>query len=93
MIDPSWLQFSFPTGTSTTSCAASSTCGTRASTPDDRVTEAIDVVVANRDADGRWPLQNVHAGAADLEMDPGEGEPSRWNTLRASRVLSWAGRR
>jgi hypothetical protein len=24
-------------------------------------------------------------------MDDGEGQPSRWNTLRALRVLNWAG--
>ena len=41
------------------------------------------------DRDGRWPLQNVHEGETHLEMDDGEGQPSRWNTLRAMRVLNW----
>jgi len=53
--------------------------------------EAIGVVESNRDPDGRWPLQNVHAGEAHLQMDDGEGKPSRWNTLRAMRVLDWFG--
>jgi hypothetical protein len=26
-----------------------------------------------------------------VEIDDGEGRPSRWNTLRALRVLQWAG--
>ena len=42
-------------------------------------------------ADGRWPLQRVHQGEAHLDLDEGEGKPSRWNTLRALRVLDWAG--
>ena len=31
-------------------------------------------------------------GEAHFEMEDGEGQPSRWNTLRAMRVLDWAGR-
>jgi hypothetical protein len=42
-----------------------------------------------RDADGRWPLENPHPGEVHLDMDEGEGRPSRWNTLRATRVLRW----
>jgi hypothetical protein len=58
-------------------------------TPDDRVAEAIDLVVSKRDADGRWPLETQHPGKMPLETDAGEGRPSRWNTLRALRVLDW----
>ena len=61
-------------------------------TADERITEAIGIVEGNRDADRRWPLQNVHPGEAHFEMDDGEGLPSRWNTLRALRVLAWSGR-
>jgi len=64
------------------------------------VAEAIDLVRSKRDAEGRWPLENPHesemvnARTRDLEfgMDEREGRPSRWNTLRALRVLRWAGR-
>jgi len=58
--------------------------------PDDRVAEAISLVEWKRDADGRWPLENVHEGKVHFEMDAGEGKPSRWNTLRALRILRWA---
>ena len=69
-------------------------------TPDPRVAEAIDLVRSKPDAEGRWPLENPHesemvnARIRDLEfdMDEREGRPSRWNTLRALRVLRWAGR-
>jgi hypothetical protein len=52
--------------------------------------EAIEVVERNRDAGGRWPLQKRHEGDMHFEMDDGEGQPSRWITLVALRVLDWA---
>jgi hypothetical protein len=55
-------------------------------------TEAIGVVEDDRDPDGRWPLQNIHAGEAHFQMEDGEGK-SRWNTLRAMRVLDWFAQR
>jgi hypothetical protein len=57
--------------------------------PDERVAEAVDLVVARRGADGRWPLDVRHAGEMPVETDDGVGRPSRWNTLRALRVLKW----
>jgi hypothetical protein len=57
--------------------------------PDARVAEAIELVASKRDADGRWPLETRHAGRMPIDMDEGEGRPSRWNTLRALRVLRW----
>ncbi len=57
--------------------------------PDDRVAEAIDLVASKRDGDGRWPLEIRHPGVMPVEIDEGEGRPSRWNTLRALRVLDW----
>ena len=58
--------------------------------PDERVAEAIALVASKRDAAGRWPLEVVHRGEMPISMDDGEGQPSRWNTLRALRVLKWA---
>jgi hypothetical protein len=60
--------------------------------PDERVAEAIELVAAKRDGDGRWRLETQYPGTMLVEMDEGEGKASRWNTLRASRVLRWAGR-
>ena len=57
--------------------------------PDERVAEAIDLVASKRDGDGRWPLETRYPGMMPVEMDEGEGRPSRWNTLRALRVLDW----
>ena len=45
-----------------------------------------------RGRDGRWVLEQVHPGAMPVDLGEAEGEPSRWVTLRALRVLRWAGR-
>jgi hypothetical protein len=57
--------------------------------PDGRAAEAIAIVESRRDRTGRWPLDIRHAGRMLVEIDDGEGEASRWNTLRAMRVLRW----
>ncbi len=55
---------------------------------DQRLTEAIDIVRWNRRDDGRWPLHNRYKGKTFFELER-LGAPSRWNTLRAMRVLKW----
>jgi hypothetical protein len=61
--------------------------------PDNRVTEAIDLVASKCDSDGRWLLEVRYPGRMPVEIDEGESRPSRWNTLRALRVLEWYSRR
>src|SRR5215475_12292900 len=58
-------------------------------TPDERVAEAIELVASKCDGNGRWPLETRYPGVMPAETDEGEGRPSRWNTLRALRVLRW----
>jgi hypothetical protein len=55
--------------------------------PDNRVAEAIELVESKRDGDGRWPLENQHPGTMAVDVEEDEGQPSRWNTPRALRVL------
>jgi hypothetical protein len=55
---------------------------------DDRLTEAIEIVRTRQRDDGRWPLENCYKGKAYFELER-LGAPSRWNTLRALRVLRW----
>ncbi len=88
VIDASWLQFSFPTWYHYDVLRGLDYLRDADVELDDRVAEAIEVVEGHRGPDGRWPLENVHAGETYLEMDDGEGKPSRWNTLRAMRVLA-----
>jgi hypothetical protein len=89
VIDPSWLEFSFPTWYFYDVLRGLEYLRDADVQPDERIAEAIGVVEGNRDPDGRWPLQNVHEGESHFQMDDGEGRPSRWNTLRALRVLDW----
>jgi hypothetical protein len=55
---------------------------------DPRLAEAIEIVERTRQNDGRWTLQNAYRGKTYFEMER-LGAPSRWNTLRALRVLKW----
>ena len=89
VIKPSWLQFSFPTWYHYDVLRGLEYLRDAGVKPDERVAEAIGVVEANRDPDGRWRLQNVHEGDTHFEMEAGEGQPSRWNMVRALRVLDW----
>jgi hypothetical protein len=57
--------------------------------PDPRMEEAVEVVRSSRRPDGRWPLDRVHPGRVHFDVESGVGTPSRWNTLRALRVLDW----
>jgi hypothetical protein len=59
--------------------------------PDERVGEAVHVVESRRQADGRWLLDDAHDEALAFPFRESVGEPSRWNTLRALRVLRWYG--
>jgi hypothetical protein len=92
VIDPSWLRFSFPTWYFYDVLRGLDYLRGAEVEPDGRIAEAIGVVESHREPDGRWPLQKVHEGETYFLMDDGEGKPSRWNTLRALRVLDWAER-
>jgi hypothetical protein len=56
---------------------------------DPRLSEAVDHLRSRRLADGTWPVDWKLPGRVWFEVDEGAGEPSRWVTLRAMRVLSW----
>jgi hypothetical protein len=55
---------------------------------DPRLEDAMELLNHRRTTDGRWLLQNRHPGRTFFELEQ-VGEPSRWNTLRALRVLRW----
>ena len=93
VIDPAWSHFSFPTGYHYDVLRGLDYLRNADVAPDDpRLAEAVDLVASRSDADGRWTLENVHPDQLDAEPGTDEGEPSRWITLRALRVLRWAGR-
>lgn len=67
--------------------------------PDERMAEAVDWLASRCDVEGRWrldvrypgklPVETDDGDKLPVETDDGEGLPSRWNTLRALRVLNW----
>jgi hypothetical protein len=54
---------------------------------DPRMDEALQLVRERRGEDGKWALENSHDEEWVLDMGEGEGQPSRWVTLQALRVL------
>lgn len=88
-IDESWLKFAYPPFWHYDVLRGLDYLREAAVEPDERCEEAIQLVRSRRDADGRWPLEAPHPGRLHFELDDGEGRPSRWNTLRALRVLRW----
>jgi hypothetical protein len=98
IIDPAWTQFSYPTGYHYDVLRGLEHLREASVKSDDRMAEAVTLVQSKGDANGIWRLENEHeselvsARIRDLgfDMREREGEPSRWNTLRAMRVLRWA---
>ncbi|HET9765928.1 MAG TPA: hypothetical protein VFS60_03715 [Thermoanaerobaculia bacterium] len=87
IVDDAWTRFAFPTWWHYDVLRGLEYLRRAGVAPDERMTEAIDLVASKRDGDGRWPLEVRHPGRMPIETDEGEGRPSRWNTLRALRVL------
>ena len=57
---------------------------------DTRMDDALQLLVRKRTSDRKWLLQAKHPGQTHLEIEI-PGKPSRWNTLRALRVLKHFG--
>ena len=89
VVDPAWLQFSFPTRWHYDVLRALEYFRAAGDAPDPRMDEAIALLRGKQQADGAWLLENTHPGAVHFALEDGDGQPSRWNTLRAQRVLSW----
>ena len=87
--DAAWTRFAFPTWWHYDVLRGLEYLRRAGVAPDERVAEAIELVASKRDSDGRWPLETQYPGTMLVETDEGEGRPSRWNTLRALRVLDW----
>ena len=90
LAQPRWLYLEFPTGWHYHPLRALDHLRSAGAAPDERMAEAIGIVESKRDADGRWQLE--HAFHEELVVDLGEavGQPSRWITLQAMRVLRWS---
>jgi hypothetical protein len=90
VINRDWTQFSFPPGYHYDVLRGLDYLRSAGVEPDDRIAEAIELVQKTRRSHGRW-LSHPHADVLDFDMAERADAPSRWNTLRALRVLNWAG--
>jgi hypothetical protein len=89
VVNPEWLQLSYPPRWHYDVLKATQYFALRGGPPDPRLDEAVERVRAKRQPDGRWLLENTHSGAVHVRFEEPDGAPSRWNTLRALRVLRW----
>ena len=85
-VKPEWSQLSYPPRWHYDLLKATDYFARRG-VPDPRLAQAIERVRAKRQANGRWLLENTHPGAVHFRFEEPDGAPSRWNTLRALRVL------
>jgi hypothetical protein len=89
IVDPAFLKFAFPPRYHYDVLRALDYFRQASVQPDARVGDALHVVENGQQADGRWLLDAAHDEALAIPFGESVGEPSRWNTLRALRVLRW----
>ena len=89
VIDKHWLRFSFPMFWHYDILRGLDYLRDAGAEPDSRIGDAIEVVIKRRHQNGRWPLNLLHPEQIPLQMETEVGRASRWNTLRALRVLRW----
>lgn len=91
IVDGRWTEFSFPLVWYYDVLRGLDYLRAAGVRPDARVAEAVELIVSKRDASGRWPLDTLRKDRTRIpfEIEAEVGAPSRWNTLRALRVLDW----
>jgi hypothetical protein len=89
VVNAAWLQFSFPTRWHYDALRALEYFRSVADPPDPRMGEAIGLLRSKQQPDGTWLLESTPPGKVHIALEDGDGRPSRWNTLRALRVLRW----
>ncbi|MGI9648446.1 MAG: hypothetical protein ACR2OI_08005 [Acidimicrobiia bacterium] len=89
LIDPAYLEFAFPHYWHYDVLRALDYFRSADADRDPRMAEAVELIRSKRQPDGRWLLDHIHPGRVHFHLEEPEGAPSRWNTLRALRVLDW----
>jgi len=88
VVDPDYLEFAFPYYWHYDLLRALDYFRGTGAKPDPRMDEAVAIVRSQQQPDGRWLLGRIHPGRVHFDLEE-VGTPSRWNTLRALRVLAW----
>jgi len=89
VVNPEYLDFAFPYYWHYDVLRALDYFRSSGAEPESRMGAAIEIVRSKRQPDGRWLLDRVHPGRVHFALEGDVGQPSRWNTLRALRVLEW----
>ncbi len=89
VVDPAYLELAFPYYWHHDVLRALDHFRRAGADREPRMAEAVEVVRSKRQPDGRWLLERIHPGEVHVHLEPDVGAPSRWNTLRALRVLRW----
>jgi len=89
IVDKRWLRFAFPMFWHYDVLRGLDYFRNAGIKPDARMKEAFEIVIKRRHQNGRWPLNLLHSEKIPLNMDTAVASASRWNTLRALRVLRW----
>ncbi len=92
VVNSSWLQFSFPVRWRYDVLRCLDYFRSAGASPDPRMEDAIHLLRSKRQRNGAWLLENTHPGTIYFPLEDGDERPSRWNTLRALRVLDWCER-
>lgn len=90
VVDASFLQLAFPPRYRYDILRALDYFRSAGQPFDPRMAEARTLIESKRDTEGRWPLERTHDESLPFPSPETLNQPSRWNTLRALRVLRWA---
>lgn len=77
-----WFTFFFPLGTSADVLQNLEVLTSLGQAQNPRLTNALDLVINKQNQQGRWRLEHTYVGLHEKK-----GQPSKWITLRALRVL------
>jgi len=88
---PRWLAIGFPYSWNYDVMRVLDYLREARSQPDDRMTEALDIVESKHDGSGRWRLETRYHDQLSADLDEAVGQPNRWLTLHGLRILGWAG--
>jgi hypothetical protein len=89
IVNRTWTRFAFPTMWHYDVLRGLEYFRDAAVQPDERMEEAVEIVRARRHQNGRWPMNHLHADRFGFPLETQTGSASRWNTMRAMRVLNW----
>ena len=89
VVQPTYLEFAFPYYWHYDVLRALDYFRRSGAAPDPRMAEAVEILRSRRQPEGWWLLDRVHPGRVHFDVEGPAGTPSRWNTLRALRVLRW----